>query len=183
MPLFKHLILISIVVTSPVAAQDEPIVLETPERESFDYRLFRNVYEYQEPVFSAAMRGVNVASYPAFFVVIPAAGITDYVVDGELGIASRFAVAELATFGVVYGLKHIVRRARPYAVLPDVRRRPLGDDQPPGGIDPFSFPSGHSAVAFSIATVASLSHPDWYVIAPMMTWASATALARVWHGV
>lgn len=176
------LLLFPLLFATSVSAQDEPIILETPERESLDLRLFRAVYEEDNPVFTGVMQGVNAASYPTFYLVIPAAGAVDFAADGTIGAASRAAISELATFGVVYGLKSLIRRARPYVALSGIQRRPPDEDQIPGGVDPFSFPSGHSSVAFSIATSMSLSFPEWYVIAPSMTWASATALARVWHG-
>jgi len=182
MSFLRPLIILFVLVGAQASAQDEAIILETPGERSLDHRVFRAVYNYQDPVFSAAMRGVNIASYPAFFVVVPAVGLTDWIVDGDAGAGTRMAASELATMGVVFGLKNIIRRTRPYAALSDVERRPIGSHGPPGGIDPFSFPSGHSAIAFSLATSASLSYPEWYVIVPAMTWASATALARVWHG-
>ena len=178
----RPLILLVVLVAASASAQDEPIILETPGRETLDARVFRAVYDFEDPAFSAAMRGVNIVSYPTFFIAVPAVGLTDWVVDGDAGAGTRILASELATMGVVFGLKNLIRRTRPYAALPDVERRPVGSEEPPGGIDPFSFPSGHSAVAFSIATSASLSFPEWYVIVPAMTWASTTALARVWHG-
>ena len=182
MPFLRSIVLLAVFVGVNAAAQDEPIILETPGEEGVDARVFRAVYNYEGPAFSAAMRGVNIASYPAFYIVIPAVGITDLIVDGDAGAGTRMVVSELATMGVVFGLKNLIRRTRPYAALPDVERRPVGATGPPGGIDPFSFPSGHAAISFSVATSASLSYPEWYVIVPAMTWASATALARVWHG-
>ncbi len=182
MQVLRPLVLFLALLGASVAAQDEPIVLETPGRTDPDYLLFRAIYDVEDPVFAATMRGVNIASYPMFFIAVPAVGLADFVSDGEADAGFRLAASELATMGVVFGLKNLIRRTRPYAALPDVERRPVGSHGPPGGIDPFSFPSGHSAVAFSIATSASLSFPEWYVIVPAMTWASATAVARVWHG-
>ena len=182
MPFLRPLILLAVFVGANAVAQDEPIILGTPGEESLDHRIFHAVYDFEDPIFSATMRGVNIASFPAFFIVIPAAGLTDWIVDGDAGAGTRMLASELATMGVVFGLKNVIRRTRPYAALSDVERRPVGSDEPPGGIDPFSFPSGHAAISFAVATSASLSYPEWYVIAPAMTWASATALARVWHG-
>lgn len=182
MVFLRFLILLAVLVGTNAAAQDEPITLEAPGEESLDHRVFRAVYNYEGPAFSAAMRGVNIASYPAFYLVIPAVGLTDLIVDGDAGAGTRMLASELATMGVVFGLKNLIRRARPYAALPDVDRRPIGSHEPSGGIDSFSFPSGHAAISFAAATSASLSYPEWYVIVPAMTWASATAVARVWHG-
>lgn len=178
----RPLIFLVLFVGASVSAQDESVILRTPGEESLDLRAFRAIYDYEAPAFSAAMRGVNIASYPTFFVAVPAVGIIDFAVDGDAGAGTRILVAEGATMGVVFALKNLIRRTRPFVALADVERRPVGSGGPSGGIDPFSFPSGHSAVAFSIATSASLSYPEWYVILPAMTWASATAVARVWHG-
>lgn len=182
MPFLRPLILLAVFVGASAAAQDEPIILETPGEESLDARVFRVVYNNEGPAFSATMRGVNIASKPVFFVAIPAVGLADWIADGDAGAGTRMLVSELATMGVVFGLKNLIRRTRPYAALPDVERRPAGASGPPGGVDPYSFPSGHAAVSFAVATSASLSYPEWYVIVPAMTWASATAVARVWHG-
>jgi undecaprenyl-diphosphatase len=62
----------------------------------------------------------------------------------------RFAAAFGATIGVnalvVYALKALVARPRPWAVLPDIHPLVV-----PGPSD-FSFPSGHAAGAFCYAT-------------------------------
>jgi len=63
------------------------------------------------------------------------------------------------------------------------RRRPEGEW---GGIyrstDPHSFPSGHAARAFLIATIATGLGPAWLAIA-LWIWAPLVALARVAMGV
>jgi membrane-associated phospholipid phosphatase len=46
----------------------------------------------------------------------------------------------------------------------------------------YSFPSGHTSTAFSVATSVSLAYPKWYVIAPSFAFASATAYSRMYRG-
>ncbi len=46
-----------------------------------------------------------------------------------------------------------------------------------------SFPSGHTAEGFSMATSMSLAYPKWYVIAPTYAWASLVGYSRVYLGV
>ena len=46
-----------------------------------------------------------------------------------------------------------------------------------------SFPSGHTAAAFSLATSLSITYPKWYVIAPSAVWACGVGLARINQGV
>jgi membrane-associated phospholipid phosphatase len=92
-------------------------------------------------------------------------------------------VAQVVTYGAVKALKELIRRPRPYATLPDIRSRsPRYSPTGPEGAS-FAFPSGHAAMAFAVATSWSLSHPQWYVVAPGALWASSVALSRVWLGV
>lgn len=80
--------------------------------------------------------------------------------------------------GVTYGLKHIIGRERPFVKYPN-------DIHPYGApdIDSPSFPSGHTAAAFSLATSLSITYPKWYVIAPSAVWACGVGFARMNQGV
>ena len=46
-----------------------------------------------------------------------------------------------------------------------------------------SFPSGHTAAAFSLATSLSIRYPKWYVIAPSAFWACSVGFSRMNEGV
>lgn len=161
-------------------AQDAPVELPTPEREGVDARLFRAIYNQDAPAFRATMRGVNRASVPLFVAIVPAVGAVDLISDGRAGPTARLLLSEGAAIGATFLIKNIVERPRPYVALHDVERR--GRVHVGREVDPYSFPSGHAATAFALATSASLSAPEWYVIAPTMAWATTTAVARVWHG-
>lgn len=77
---------------------------------------------------------------------------------------------------ITYGAKHLIGRERPY-------------EKYPGRVDPQlypsspSFPSAHTAMAFSLATSLSIKYPKWYVIAPCATWACSVGFARLNEGV
>ena len=78
--------------------------------------------------------------------------------------------------GLTYGLKYACDRQRPYEKYPD-RSHPIEPEDSP------SFPSGHTAAAFSLATSLSITYPKWYVIAPSAVWACGVGLARINQGV
>ena len=78
--------------------------------------------------------------------------------------------------GLTYGLKHTFNRHRPYEKYPDLIR-PIEPENSP------SFPSGHTAAAFSLATSLSITYPKWYVIAPSALWACGVGLSRINQGV
>ena len=78
--------------------------------------------------------------------------------------------------GLTYGLKYTIDRQRPYVKYPD-KLHPIEPEDSP------SFPSGHTAAAFSLATSLSITYPKWYVIAPSAAWACGVGLARINQGV
>ena len=68
-------------------------------------------------------------------------------------------------------------RQRPYLKYPDrIHLSGRSEDTP-------SFPSGHTAAAFSLATSLSIAYPKWYVIAPSAVWACGVGFARMNQGV
>ena len=78
--------------------------------------------------------------------------------------------------GVTYGLKYAFDRERPYIKYPD-KIHPIEPEDSP------SFPSGHTAAAFSLVTSLSITYPKWYVIAPSAVWACGVGMARMNQGV
>ena len=78
--------------------------------------------------------------------------------------------------GLTYGLKYSIDRQRPFVKYPN-KIRPIEPEDSP------SFPSGHTAAAFSLATSLSITYPKWYVIAPSAAWACGVGLARINQGV
>lgn len=82
----------------------------------------------------------------------------------------------VGAFAVTYGLKSLVGRERPFERYPD---RVDEQERPSGS----SFPSAHTATAFSLATALSIKYPKWYVIAPSAVWACSVGFARMNEGV
>jgi len=74
---------------------------------------------------------------------------------------------------LTYGLKYSVDRERPYITHPELNVDPAFYESSA------SFPSGHTSLAFSVATSLSLAHPKWYVIAPAYLWAGSVGYSRL----
>ncbi len=72
-------------------------------------------------------------------------------------------------------LKKTIKRSRPVDDYPYIENISSGGS--------YSFPSGHTTEAFSLATSLSVVYPKWYVIAPSMLWASAVGYSRIDLGV
>ena len=87
-----------------------------------------------------------------------------------LSMSIAFAV-DLSLYGI---MKNKIKRVRPFEKLTKITNL----IQPP---DKFSFPSGHTAAAFLIATLLSYFYP--FMEGPLFIWASLVGLSRVYLGV
>lgn len=72
--------------------------------------------------------------------------------------------------------KKITNRLRPFDKYSFIIKR---DDESGG----YSFPSGHTSDAFSIATSVALRYHKWYFTAPSYLFATSVAWARMYQGV
>ena len=97
--------------------------------------------------------------------------------DPNLAKNLTFYAGSMITMGgATLALKRIFNRQRPFEAYPnDITKLSDGG----GG----SFPSGHTASAFAVATCLSITYPKWYVIAPAYTWASLVGYSRIYVGV
>jgi undecaprenyl-diphosphatase len=86
--------------------------------------------------------------------------------------AAVLAASILATAILVLAIKFSVRRQRPDGQWGAIYR----------STDPHSFPSGHAARAFLIATLAIGLGPPWFGIVALL-WAPLVTMARVAMGV
>ena len=86
------------------------------------------------------------------------------------------ASSELFTGVIATSLKFAFHRTRPFNTYPNdiIKHSNAGS---------YSFPSGHTSAAFSLATSISLEFPKWYVIAPSMLWAGTVGYSRMYLGV
>ena len=73
-------------------------------------------------------------------------------------------------------IKNLVARTRPFDVNTAVQ---LLVAKPRD----YSFPSGHTASAFALATSLCIKYPKWYVIAPSALWACSVGVSRMNEGV
>ena len=82
----------------------------------------------------------------------------------------------IEALSLTMAMKYTFDRQRPYEKYPDLIH-PVSTEPDP------SFPSGHTAAAFSLATSLSINYPKWYVIAPSAVWACGVGFSRINQGV
>lgn len=95
----------------------------------------------------------------------------------ETGIVTGAAM--LLNGAITLTSKYVINRKRPLEAYPDriVLRDKESDNYSP------SFVSGHTSMAFNLATSLTLSFPKWQVAVPMYVWASSVAFSRMYLGV
>lgn len=82
----------------------------------------------------------------------------------------------IGTFAITYGMKYLINRKRPYDRYPEKVYAYSHESSP-------SFPSGHTATAFALATSLCIKYPKWYIIAPTAAWACSVGISRMNEGV
>ena len=179
----SRLLLVFLLGAVPFAAgaqeHDPPPDDAPPSRRSLDGRLVRSINQIENPAFAGVMRAADWSSIKTFYSIAPVMGAAALLTGSEADPSLQMLASEVATVGLVFGVKWALKRPRPYATWSDVEKRTAGT----GEFDPYSFPSGHAAMAFTIATSLSLGYPKWYVIAPSYLWATSIAVSRNWLGV
>jgi len=92
-------------------------------------------------------------------------------------VAFNTGVALVGNTAITMIMKNSIQRQRPFVTWGD-KVLLQGHTSPTD----YSFPSGHTSTAFSVATSVSMAYPKWYVIAPSFAFAGATAYSRMYRG-
>lgn len=89
------------------------------------------------------------------------------------------ALSEGVSAGIVFGMKNIFRRERPYKTLSNVYY-----NNSKFLLDKYSFPSGHSSMSFAMATSLTLRYPDKPIlITGLYLYSTVISLGRIYLGV
>lgn len=151
------------------------------EESGIDVNLFRKINNYRPGFLETIIPITDKSVLPASIILpLGLGGISrlnkNYYDENT---AILMIISELTSTGITTGLKYIVRRERPYAELKNVHVRK--DNSP---TDRYSFPSGHTSMAFSMATTLTLRYPDKpAVIAGSYLYAALIGYGRIFLGV
>ena len=111
--------------------------------------------------------GVIVTSLTVIMIMIFGRNINEY-------LGYEMLVSMMICQTIVYSLKAILSRERPYNILEHLNT--FGIE-----MKDYSFPSGHSAASFSIATTIALNNPRLAIY--MFTLAAIIGVSRIYLGV
>ncbi len=162
-----------------VATVGGTTLLFAQEPDGFDVRLFHLINDQQNPEKTGFFEILDYTSLPSY-AVIPAGFLAVGAFDAhtaEFQTGLMLVASEGLTLGCTSLLKALVGRNRPFE---DLTRVKLKHAWSAGGR---SFPSGHTSMAFSIATMVSLQYRSAAVTVPMILWASFIGYGRIYLGV
>lgn len=146
--------------------------------QGWDVTALQKVNSWDTPFARKFNKGVSNSIYAVGVAVPLSIGIASLVKrdSGLMGDAIYIGTSMVEAAALTFAAKEVVRRERPFDRWPGmiVRREDVGSK---------SFPSGHTAMAFSLATSLSLRYPKWYVIVPSALWATSVGVSRMQLGV
>jgi membrane-associated phospholipid phosphatase len=144
-----------------------------------DLDLLKKIYIDHPTKLDGTFRLISKTS-PSVWIITPCSEIIAGMFTRNEGLKNTgfISLVSLVTAGTLHDeMKLIFKRKRPFIASPDITPKEDKID-----VSNFSFPSGHTAESFAIATSLSLEFPKWYVIAPSFLWASSVAYSRMFLG-
>ncbi len=151
--------------------------VHTGYSQNFDINLLRDINHNRNKNLDGFFRGVtNSASPVAFGTPVVLFGVGLLKKDAAMEKNALYIGASVVTSSAIATImKYSVKRTRPFVTYPDIEKITRGGS--------YSFPSGHTSDAFSLATSVALAYPKWYVFAPAFVWAGTVGYSRMDLGV
>lgn len=144
--------------------------------QNYDIRLLRSVNSRQTPSGITAFKAISNSVYIVPCVIpVGQFAFGKYKKDDALCYRSFATGVNLGITGLLsYVVKLGTDRARPYVTYPDIKY-----DKPSSTP---SFPSGHTSLAFCMATSMAVQGEKWYYVVPAYAWACSVAYSRMYLG-
>jgi undecaprenyl-diphosphatase len=122
------------------------------------------------------LKALSSTTYPICITLPISVMAVSLIADNKKGkqVAYELVGGLIVTAATTGVLKKLVNRPRPYETYDDI----YPDVRESGN----SFPSAHTALAFSTATTLLLTTEKWYYAAPAYVWAMGVGYSRIYLG-
>lgn len=148
------------------------------QAQNLDFKLLKNINDTYTPNGGKTMRFITNSDTYVSIGVPSVLLISSYLnKDKDLRWKSTEMLGAAIVNGVITaGLKWSIHRERPFVKYPnDIHKYSVAGS--------YSFPSGHTSMAFTFATSMTLAFPHWYIAVPCFAYASCVAYSRMYLGV
>jgi membrane-associated phospholipid phosphatase len=147
--------------------------------DNLDIKIFRSINNTRSVFLDKSLTVTDFSVLPVA-VILPASMIAYGRIkkknfDENTGVL--MLLSEVTNAAVTTGIKYIFKRPRPFITLKNIHLKK--------GIlaDPYSFPSGHTSTAFSMATTLVLRYPKYpQVYVPAYLWGLLAGYGRIYFG-
>ncbi|MFA5405210.1 MAG: phosphatase PAP2 family protein [Ignavibacteria bacterium] len=178
---YKIFIILFLLFSSSSFAQRRDLIPEKPDPDNIDVKIFRTINNSQcgflnnvIPITDKSILFTSTLT-PAILFGVSRANNNYYDENSSV----LLALSEMLSSGIVIGTKNIVKRERPYKTLSNVHY-----NKSKFLLDRYSFPSGHSAMSFAMATSLTLRYPDKPIlISGVYLYSTVISLGRIFLGV
>lgn len=153
------------------------IIKQLAYSQNSDINWLLDIQQSRKKEFNTFFQSASFSVYP-MGIVVPLTYTSLWLIKKDIKyypIAMESVYALSSQFIINLILKYSFHRLRPYETYSFIV--PLKREHTP------SFPSGHTSVAFSIATTLSLNFPKWYFILPAYFYAGLVGYSRLYMGV
>lgn len=148
------------------------------QSQSLDFSMLRAINKNEHPNWDKTMKLTSTSIYPVMVIAPGSLILSGYINNDKIMMRNgvKTGVAIGLDILLTTGLKYAINRPRPFVQYPTdiIKRTDAG---------PYSFPSGHTSVAFATATALTLSTKKWYVAVPSYAYACAVGYSRMRLGV
>ncbi|MCX6165687.1 MAG: phosphatase PAP2 family protein [Ignavibacteriae bacterium] len=178
---YKIFFILFLLFTSSLNAQRRDLLPKKPDPNNIDVKVFRAINnsrcKFLNTVIPISSNSIYFTStlIPATLFGVSRANNNYYDENSSV----LLALSEGLSAGIVFGMKNIYKRERPYKSLSNVHYN--ASNLPS---DRYSFPSGHTSMSFSMATSLTLRYPDKpLLITGLYLYSTVVSLGRIYLGV
>jgi membrane-associated phospholipid phosphatase len=146
--------------------------------QSLDFRVLKSVNQSYTPAGAIVFKPITNSVNPISLGLPVGLFIGGKIAKNKEMVWNSFELASATVIngGLTSTLKIGFQRERPFITHPmDITKYTKAGS--------YSFPSGHTSMAFCTATSVSLMYPKWYIIVPAYMWAGSIGYSRMYLGV
>lgn len=177
----KNCIIIFFIITfgfSSVSYSQDSVKVKT-DNDNCDVKLFRSINNYRTPFLNSFLNITDRSMLPVS-IAVPAGlllygRLNDKTYEENTGYL--MGISLFTNTAVTIGLKYLINKPRPYAVLSNVHYSKAHMETTP------SFPSGHTSTTFAVSTMLALRYPKYpQAYIPVYLWSLIIAYGRPYWG-
>jgi len=144
---------------------------------NLDIGILKGIYENRIPMLDSMFIAITDSAAAIAFGIPVVVLVIALVTKNEVRRSDAIFVLLSVLFSAILAniLKYTIDLPRPYELYPFIEKLSVGGSP--------SFPSGHTADAFAFAAATGMVYKKWFILLPVLIWASLVGYSRMCLGV